>query len=155
MTATATSIHSNRKVTMHSTKTLTELGGSLIAKDDRAKALRDGLLQLGIVQLDRLVAHLDDSAGMVTDEVHHDARTGLWCPLAVALDVATLVETEAIRVGNSETAIKDLIVGIGRESISGFGLNPISGVRGSSYTTERVRDLHAIALAIRADASEC
>jgi hypothetical protein len=111
-----------------------------IRQDDRCKALAHGLRQLDASQLNRLHCHLSRSRPVVLDQVHYDEKRGLWCPLAIGLNVP---EHARIPI-RSERHACDIVRSIGKEHLVGFTLNPINRVIGTFYTQDRYRDLRAL-----------
>jgi hypothetical protein len=105
-----------------------------IVTDDRFKALEQGVQQLDDVSLGRLGRHMGGHRPIALDAVHFDATTQTWCPLATGLDVPRIALVEfgidTVATPLTERKAKDLIVSVGRQTISGFNLNPILGVEG-------------------------
>jgi len=124
-----------------------DTGESLaIAADDRFKALQAGLSQLPDEGLSRLHTHITTGAGLVLDEVHfyYDDATGngLWCPLAIGLDVPSIAVAEGVDLSTlTEKRAAQLIRAVGRDVVSGFTLNPVSGLRGEFFTRNRSKDI--------------
>jgi hypothetical protein len=121
--------------------------GCALSSDRRYMKLIEGLAQLNEEAILRLQEYTKNGRPLILDDVHFDAKSGLWCPLAVALEVPKVAKDENLAVEQySETKIKELIVSVGRNTVAGFGLNPMSGVRGNYYTDNRYEDLkYAIA----------
>ncbi len=126
------------------------IGESLeVPADDRFKALQEGLSQLTDDDLARLQQHIATDGALVLDEVHfyYDDRTGkgMWCPLAVELDVPRIAAAEAIDLSAlTERCAAQMIRSVGRNAVSGFTLNPISGVSGEFFTGNRRRDIAVV-----------
>jgi hypothetical protein len=119
-----------------------------LRNDDRCRALAAGLKQLNSEELDRLGRHFDDFGGLVLDEVHYDAKSGLWCPLAIGLRVPARIAAEGTEIVGERRA-RDIISSVGKERDSAFTLNPIHGIRGHFYTERRYSDLRALVYYLR------
>jgi hypothetical protein len=111
------------------------------ASDDRWRALMYGLGQLSRIELLRLRRALQTPGGMVLDGFNYDPVRRLWCPLAVALDVPRIVAKHWPRDVPSNRSAKNLIIEIGREHHGEFSLNPLHGVKGQYFRTDRHADL--------------
>jgi hypothetical protein len=125
-------------------------GDERMVVDDRFRALEQGVQQLDDVSLGRLGRHIDECRPIALEAVHFDAVTQTWCPLAVGLDGPRIALVEfgidTVATPLSEGKAKDLIVSVGRQTISGFNLNPILGVEGDFYTSDhRYDDLSQLA----------
>lgn len=86
---------------------------------------------------------------MVYDSFNYDESRGLWCPLAIGLDMPRLIDSIDLR-GKKLTneQAKAVIREIAEDWIPGFTLNPISGVPGRFYRESRADDIDAVCLAI-------
>jgi hypothetical protein len=77
---------------------------------------------------------------IVVDGCNYNPTTRAWCPLAVALEVHRVAERENRRLSTDAEA-KEYILSVGRRFNPEFGLNPMSGIAGTFFTTFRRRDL--------------
>lgn len=108
-----------------------------LAGDSRWARLVTGLDQLPTSGLCLLAAELQ-SGTVLFDSGNFDPISGLWCPLAVGLGLPTRPEAALCR---SNADGKAFLEAAGSACIDGFSVNPLSGVKGESYTTERPADL--------------
>ena len=112
-------------------------------RDDRFAAMLVGLDQLPNSALARLNAEIAKPAHLsmlLTDGGNYDAVRNHWCALAVALEVpATARSCHARLLSNRDG--RALLIETGRTSVEAFTTNPVSGVPGRAYTTQRLRDL--------------
>lgn len=115
-----------------------------VASDPRCKALSAGLCQLSLGELRALEAELKTGGRVLLDGGNYDAGTDLWCPLAVGLNVQATAEARWPSGVPSEDAARALIIEIGRERHSEFGLNPIRGIPGDFYRSNRLQDLRRL-----------
>jgi len=109
--------------------------------DARWKALQYGLNQLTLDQLRRIMDHISSGGSMVYDSYNYDEERGLWCPLAVGLDVPRWVENCDDPVTMTNERAKHVIVTIGRKWRKDFSLNPLSGISGQFFTRDRAVDV--------------
>jgi hypothetical protein len=120
-----------------------------LSKDLRWQALCFGLEQLTDDQLARVVHHARCGTQLLYDTFNYDPISKLWCPLAVGLDVSNLVALydDPSRMTNDRA--KHFIVEVGQQTTRGFTLNPLSGVPGNVFRTQRRRDLLMACGAVR------
>jgi hypothetical protein len=83
---------------------------------------------------------------LVTDNCHYDEARGLWCPLAVALNVPARVEVRGRRLELTNRRAEDAIRAIGREHDTEFSLNSVSQIEGKFYRLRRYDDLRWLVL---------
>jgi len=111
---------------------------SSAARDERFIAILRGLDQLQCGGLRRILTFQESNGEIVYDGGNFDPATRQWCPLAIGLGLAGRADTELI---HSDAEAKIFIVREGRRHVPDFHLNPISGIRGLFYTSERPSDL--------------
>ena len=97
-------------------------------EDPRKTGLKNGLRQLNVEQLERVINYPNE---MVLDEFNY--VDGKFCPLAVALELdKTLVEPTHDKVFDELTRL-------------GFKVYNTRGIDGEFYTTNRLEDLLEVA----------
>jgi hypothetical protein len=108
--------------------------------DLRREAIQFGLNQLTDEQLQRILTHNRAGKAMCCDTFNYDVKRGLWCPLAIGLDVPRLAKHERPTCRNNSWG-KSFITEVGQSSRRGFTLNPISGVPGNFFRNNREADI--------------
>lgn len=108
--------------------------------DLRWKAIYFGLNQLNDEQLSRIISHYHAGKKMCCDTFNYDAERGLWCPLAIGLDVPRLAERE-LPPRRDNAWGKAFITEVGESSCRGFTLNPVSGIPGVFFRDTREVDI--------------
>lgn len=108
--------------------------------DSRYLALKFGLSQLNNDQLKTIMLEKEN----ITYECYYDEKTHHWWALAVGLGVPKLINDSEMT--NKKAAA--VIAEIGLKGISNFTLNPISGIKGDFYTTNRADDLYGVCVEI-------
>ena len=108
--------------------------------DLRWQAIYFGLNQLNDGQLTRIIFHHHAGKKMCCDTYNYDAERELWCPLAIGLDVPRLAESERPSMRDNAWG-KAFIAEIGETSCRGFTLNPVAGVPGAFFRTNRQADV--------------
>lgn len=119
---------------------LPTLRDDIAADDPRWAALTRGLDQLDDSHLARLWRAVSEREPLLLDNGNYDPESGLWCPLAVALDVPRFI-AERGRVPLTAEEGRDVLTEVGSSKIPGFSTNPISGIPGTFYTSDRRADL--------------
>lgn len=115
--------------------------------DGRWAHLLAGIDQLTSEELERLKSALDTpDPEVLLDSANYDPQSGLWCALAVAIDVEGAALAEGLTATDNRSG-RAALVEFGT-SIHGdqFGPNPLSGVKGEAFTKDRLSDLR---LAVR------
>lgn len=120
------------------------------ADDARWQALRFGLSQLSLSQLRRLLGWLLSGKPVALDTFNYDAERQLWCPLAIGLQVPEIVAELGAPLTNERA--KALIREVGQSNCSGFSLNPLSGVPGAFFRSQRSADITEMCRFLLADA---
>jgi hypothetical protein len=112
----------------------------LLVSDMRCHALQTGLQQLDNADLTRLRDHMDQALPLALDTFNYDRRTGAWCPLAVGLGVDKHVDS----TGLTNDMAKAIIIAVGERKYGSFSLNPISGISGEFFRSNRYADLQGL-----------
>jgi hypothetical protein len=108
--------------------------------DARFIAVVRGLDQLSCDGLRRILAFQNSNEGIVYDGGNFDAETRRWCPLGIGLGLADEHNTTSRSI-TTDAEAKVLIVTEGRQLYPDFHLNPISGINGRFYSSNRASDL--------------
>ena len=115
-----------------------------VTSDLRWQALWRGLGQLNATQLRRILDHLESGGLMVCDTYNYDEERGLWCPLAIGLNIPRLVDQWQESGNMNNELAKYFIREIGEQSFPGFSLNPISGIPGKVFRDHREQDIELV-----------
>ena len=93
-------------------------------EDPRKTGLKNGLRQLTLAQLKRVIEYPDE---MILDEFNY--KNGLFCPLAIGLNLdKTMTEPTHNKVYETLNNL-------------GYKVNNTRGINGNFYTTNRKEDL--------------
>ncbi len=137
---------------MNSNKNNNELTYSL--RDDlRWQALQFGLSQLTDRQLLRIIDHVGNGGQMVCDTYNYDASMDSWCPLAIGLGIPEMLAAMGDKPRFTNDSAKIFITEIGRRICPTFTLNPISGVPGAYFRSDRMNDILGLCHYIMAERS--
>ena len=109
--------------------------------DLRWRALWRGLGQLGVVELRRVLNHMENGGAIVCDTFNYDEGQGLWCPLAIGLNVPELIRKHDDSRKMTNERAKRVITEVGKQSCPDFSLNPMSGIPGNMFREHRRRDV--------------
>jgi len=119
------------------------------SNDQRWQAIRFGLDQLTCDQLWHILDWQATGGEAVYDTVNFDPKRGLWCPLAIGLQVPEVVrESGAAQTVETDEAAKSVIKEIGQSTCRGFTLNPVKGVPGRIFRKRRARDVNLMCIYI-------
>jgi len=108
--------------------------------DQRWQTILRGVLQLTGEAIDRLDDHIGSGGDLVLDSMNYDPNTGLWCPLAIAVDTPALVVSGHSKVRSGRDA-RAAMREAAQLSHPDFSINPVSGIAGEAYTADRWSDL--------------
>lgn len=106
-------------------------------EDPRKTALKKGLRQLNVVEIKRLITHMERHEPVLLDRdedgcANYSMQRGAYCPLAVAVDVHALL---GVRFPDDET-VREILT-----DELGLKIYNTRGVKGEFYTTNRWQDL--------------
>jgi hypothetical protein len=115
--------------------------------DSRWQAMLRGLDQLSTDELGRLQRACTEPSRfqLMADGGNYEPISGNWCALAVAVDVPGTLNSHGLNP-KSRVEGKAALLEVGRSVHGTFETNPLSGVRGDAFTSERILDLQ---LAVR------
>lgn len=108
--------------------------------DERWRGLCRGLDQLDNEGLHNIIDCVENGGRVVLDELNYDERTGLWCPLALGLDVPGWLQEWEPTLRITNRVGKQVLLEVGRARLGEFNLNPMRGCKGTFFRENRQRD---------------
>lgn len=107
--------------------------------DKRYIGLKRGLNQLNVRQIKRIIDFHESGRQILCDNYNYDKENGLWCPLAIGLNVHKSVSL--INQQLTDEVAKEIIIKEGKKYDPLFSLNPLKGVEGDFFRENRQEDL--------------
>lgn len=122
--------------------------------DERFVAIIRGLDQLQCDGLKRILIFQESGRGIVYDGGNFEPATRRWCPLAIGLGLIDEMNAGTLSV-TTDAEAKIAIVREGRRNSPDFHLNPISGIKGQFYSSDRPSDLRYACETILSARGQC
>lgn len=107
--------------------------------DNRYIALKRGLNQLNNNQLKEIL-YKENHKQILCDNYNYDEKLKLWCPLAIGLKVDKKIGLYTTKPVTNDLA-KKIITMEGKKYNICFNLNPLRGIKGDFFSTNRIEDL--------------